>query len=251
MKIVLDESLGLHSLKSENISIKPIRIKRADDLGDFLDKHDSKILLSKKIPIANWQLEDEIAYFIDRFPSGSRIIYFYDPYVQPHDELRKLTNWLMNERHVIAIAAPNNRALLYMLIEKIQSLTNPTKQEVMRWVESVTRTVSGTIISQKPTVFSNERMLRTYREPKNEIYKRANWKNEKIIVEESGNLLEVVKAVTTSNDDSEYWVVKKGLSISLQEEREIKIATPHLPVNIPFIHVARIPNTKRWGESDD
>ncbi|MCA0989603.1 hypothetical protein [Guptibacillus algicola] len=251
MKIVLDESLGLQSLQSDTICIKPIKLKGADDLGDYLNKYDSRFRLSKKVPFANWKLEDEIAYFIDRFPSGSRIIYFYDPQVQPADELRKLSNWLMNERYVIAIPAPSNRALLYMLVEKVQSLSKPTKQEVNRLVERLTRTVSGTVISQKPAVFSNGRMLRAYREPKSEIYKRANWKNEKITVEGSGKLSEVLKAVIVPKDDSEYWVVKKGVSIDFQGDRDITIAKPHLPVNVPFIHIARIPINKRWGESDD
>lgn len=251
MKIVLDESLGLQSLKSENISVKPIKIKGADDLGDFLNKNESSILLSKKVPIATWQQEDEIAYFIDRFPEGSRIIYFYDPHVKPSDELRKLTNWLMNERSVIAIPAPSNRALLYMLVEKVQSLSKPTKQEVTRFVEVLTRSSSGTVISQKPAVFSNGRMLRTYRAPKKDIYKRAVWKGESLTIEESGNLSEVMEGLPISNDDSEYWVVKKGVADSLRVDHEIEIAKPHFPVNIPFVHIARIPIKNRWGESDD
>ncbi|WP_270182992.1 hypothetical protein [Alkalihalobacillus sp. CinArs1] len=250
MKIVLDESLGLQSLQSENIRMKPINIKGADGLENFLEKDDAKFLRSKKVPIANWQLEEEISYFIDRFPSGSRIIYFYDPHVQPADELSKLSNWLMNERSVITIPAPDNRALLYMLAEKVQALTNPTKQEVLRWVEWQVRSVSGTVISQKPAVFSNGRMLRTYRAPKKDIYKRAVWKNEALTVEESGSLSGLLEAATTSAD-SEYWVVKKGVSDSLRADHEIEIAKPHLPVNIPFIHIARIPITNRWGESND
>ncbi len=251
MKIILDESLGLASLESEIVRIKPLKLQKTDHLEGFLKRADHKPLISKKIAVAKRKQEEEISYFIDEFPPGSRMIYFYDSFIQPEDELNKLTNWLMNERCLIPVPAPKNRALLYMLVEEVQSLTDPTKQEVEKWVDRIIRSVSTAIVTPRPNVFANRGVLHTYRQPKKELYKRAVWNKKKFVVEETGKLFDVWKSIADKKEGTELWVVKKGIQDSLPSDRELTISSYHLPVNIPFIHTALIHTTNRWSESYD
>lgn len=249
MQIVLDEHFGMSRIQGVNaeIQIKPVKVMQGRERVPLQVAMEGirPSFFAKAVPIAGSPSNEEIEYF-RREISANTILYFHDPRYSPQENLLRIRNWLLPEKHLLPVPIWGNRVQLFYLIHAVSRWMSLQKshigyQDLLIFLEKLEQQMTSWILSPKPMSLIYEQKRDAIHKPDlRKMYKQIQqMPNGKIMFQRSGSVEQLWNdLLTQKGEHQQVWAVRKGTTAELPEADYIlDLPDFSLPIHVPYVQI--------------